>query len=304
MHRKEMFIALAYALFSFAAITKAYDYDANDFAVEVIDYVEGSGTGLYNDPNSAVGRPSLETGGESYPETEPVVPVFQPWLANQVVTIGNGGRLTVKFSHPVENDENNPYGVDFIVFGNSFLVIALVNGNEQDWDFGNPEQTIVSGAVASEPGIVSVSQDGQTWYTFSDGPYADDFAPTAAYMWDDVNDVWGTELDPTRPFDPNLSAAEMSGMNVAEVIELYNGSAGGTGFDIGVFGLGWIQYVRIEDDPRSDVTTEVDAISDVSCCGDYGHPFPVGDINKDCRVDMLDFGLIAGHWLDCTWDCP
>ncbi len=304
MHRKKMFIALAYALFSFAAITKAYDYDANDFAIEVIDYVEGSGVGLHNDPNSAVGRPSLETGGKRYPETEPVVPVFQPWLANQVITIGDGGRLTVKFSHPLENDRNNPYGVDFIVFGNSFLVIALVNGNEQDWDFGNPEQTIVSGAVASEPGIVSVSQDGQTWYTFSDGPYADDFAPTAAYRWDDVNDVWGTELDPTRPLDPNLSAAEMDGMTVAEVIELYNGSAGGTGFDIGVFGFAWIQYVRIEDDPRSDVTTEIDAISDVTCCGDYRHPFPVGDLNKDCRVDMLDFGLIAAHWLDCTWDCP
>ena len=84
----------------------------------------------------------------------------------------------------------------------------------------------------------------------------------------------------------------------------FSGSAGGTGFDIGVFGLDWIKYVRIEDDPNSGVTTEIDAIADVGCCGDYRHPYPVGDINKDCRVDMEDMSLLGRYWLDCTWDCP
>ncbi len=290
---------IAFALFCFAQVTYAYDYDANDFAIEVVDYIEGLGAGIYNEPNSALGRPSLETGGRVYPEMWPVVPVYQPRLADQLVTDGNGGLLTVKFSHPVANDENNLYGVDFIIFGNAFQT----TGGGQYWTNGNPEETIVGGSVFAEPGIVSVSQDGNDWYYFSSGPYADDFAPTAGYEWDDVNDVWAQELDPTRPIDPNLTASDMAGKTVAEMIEAYDGSAGGTGFDIGALGLDWIRYVRIEDDPGSVVTTEIDAVADVSCCGDYRHPFPVGDVNKDCKVNMVDFALLAGHWLDCTWDC-
>jgi hypothetical protein len=32
-------------------------------------------------------------------------------------------------------------------------------------------------------------------------------------------------------------------------------------------------------------------------CGDEDHPFPTGDINKDCRVDSLDIIELAGNWL-------
>jgi hypothetical protein len=101
------------------------------------------------------------------------------------------------------------------------------------------------------------------------------------------------------------------------MIRAYNGSAGGTGFDLRWLspadyaklavdpntGRRWIQYVRIEDDPGSSATTEIDAIADVSCCGDYKHPYPVGDLNKDCRVDFSDIAVIALHWLECTWEC-
>ena len=304
MRWKRIYIALALASFCFAPAAKAYDYDANDFAIEVVDYVVGTGAEPFNKPDSAIGRRSLETGGAKFPEMEPVVPVYQPWLVDQLVRIGGGGQLTARFSHPVANDKNNPCGIDFIIFGNAFMTI----GGENEWDFGNPEDVTVNGEVAAEPGIVSVSQDGVSWYSFETvgGPRADTFASTAGYEWDDVNDVWGKELDPTRPMDPNLSASDQAGKTVAEVIEAYDGSAGGTGFDIGTLGLDWIEYVRIEDDPDPDssVTTEIDAIADVSCCGDYRHPFPVGDVNKDCIVDARDLALVAGSWLDCTWDCP
>jgi hypothetical protein len=152
-----------------------------------------------------------------------------------------------------------------------------------------------------EPGIVSVSQDGITWYDYNDvnSPMADSFAPTVGYQWDDVNDVWADELDPTKPIDPNFAASQTTSKTVAQVIEMYKGSAGGTGFDIGVFGLDWIQYVRIQDDPAGPTgrTTEIDAVADVSCCGDYKHPFPQGDINEDCQVDMNDFAVLSQYWL-------
>ncbi len=36
------------------------------------------------------------------------------------------------------------------------------------------------------------------------------------------------------------------------------------------------------------------------CCGDSEHPSPVGDLNKDCRVDLVDLAILASHWLECT----
>lgn len=45
-------------------------------------------------------------------------------------------------THPIENNANNPYGIDFIVYGNAFV--------------GNPEAA-----------GVMVSNDGETWYTLA-----------------------------------------------------------------------------------------------------------------------------------------
>ena len=64
-----------------------------------------------------------------------------------------GGYVIFKFAEPVENDPDNPYGVDFTIFGNP----------SEDW---------------SEPGVVSVMKDennnGQpddTWYELAGSDY-------------------------------------------------------------------------------------------------------------------------------------
>jgi hypothetical protein len=277
--------------------TAGPNYDANDFAAAVVEYVQGAGIGKdwltlqpFNDPNVALGPPALQTAGDGwYMPTDvnvPVVPVYSPFRASELVTIGNGGQLTVRFNRPVADDANNPYGVDFIIFGDAYQLI----GKGQGWTNGNPEELILAGAASAEPGLVAVSQDGQTWYYFSSGPYADGFAPTAGRRWDDVNDVWAEELDPTKPVDPNLTAAEMEGKTLAEMIRAYDGSAGGTGFDLRWLdpkdyaalavdpntGNRWIQYIRIVDDPLSTVTTEIDAIADVRSRGGHNHSDPAG----------------------------
>lgn len=316
LKRKHIFVALI--LLGFAAAAGAYDYDANDFAVEVVSYIEGAGVGFdvinfepYNQPETALGRPTLETTGDMDigPNTVmAVVPVYPAWRSFEVVTIGAGGELVLRFNHPVGDDENNLYGIDFIVFGNARWQIESGGswGPESD-----PETVTVGGGFYTEHGIVSVSQDGEIWYTFSNGPYADDFAPTAGYQWDDVNDVWSEELDPTLPVDPNLTIAGFDGNSVAEIIDIYNGSAGGTGFDIEELdpndyaalavdantGRKWIRYVKIENDPCSPGTPEIDAIADVSCCGDYKHLYPIGDLNTDCRVGYEDVALLCYYWL-------
>lgn len=305
MNRKFLII-----VFFLTAYCQAYDYDANDFAAELISYVEGTGVGSdmlvpaqkFNHPETALGRPTVETTGDGWyippGQTCPVVPVYPAFRYFEVVTVGSGGSITLKFNHPVANDRNNLYGIDFIVFGNAYYVL----GGGHNWTNGNPENTIVGSTFSDEPGLVSVSKDGINWYYFA-SPKADIFAPTAGYQWDDVNDVWADELDPTKPVNPELIKNDFYGSNVAQIIDAYQGAAGGTGFDINDVGLDWIMYVRIEDDPATSYYTDIDAIADVSACGDYKHPFPAGDLNFDCRVNFADFAILVGSWLECTWIC-
>lgn len=285
-----------------------YTYNSSDFATEVIQYTQGTSVGkdwisgaTFNSPASALGRPTVDTTGDGWyipmSNPVPVVHVYPSFRSYELVTVGNGGSLTVKFDHKVLDDPRNPHGLDLTVFGNAFQVI----GGGQGWTNGDPNAVAVGGTTFSEPGIVSVSQDGTNWYTFSAGPYADDFGPTLGRVYDTANpdksigswnNWWGAPTDPTVPLDPSLTAASFNGFTVAQMAQAYGQSAGGAGFDIGQFGLpvdpetgySWIQYVRITDAPASSATTEIDAISDVS-------PTP-----EPATAALLAAGLVAGLW--------
>jgi len=302
--RMSVVVLSAVAVLSAAA---GAEYSPGEFATSVVEYVEGSGvrtdsrTGqAYSDPNAALGRPTVDTQGDGFyiPPNRmvPIVPICPPLRSYEVVTIGNGGRLVLQFDHPVWDDPQNPYGIDLIVFGNAFQTI----GGEQGWDGGDPSQIVVGAACFSEPGLVSVSQDGSTWYTFDDGPFADDFAPTLGRIYDpsdpdeslgEWNDWWGRATNPTYPLDPAVTADSLAGMTLAQVAQAYYVSAGGTGFDLawlGVQGLDWIRYVRIES-PPSGATTEIDAVADVAAS-------VKGDANWDLLVDIQDLTCLASNW--------
>jgi len=66
------------------------------------------------------------------------------------VSLGSfGGFIEFKFENGITNDEKNPYGVDFVIYGNAFN--------------GNPEA-----------GAVQVSEDGTTWYELAGSNYYND----------------------------------------------------------------------------------------------------------------------------------
>ncbi len=41
-------------------------------------------------------------------------------------------------------------------------------------------------------------------------------------------------------------------------------------------------------------------IMEGSYCGDANHPYPAGDLNHDCKVNLLDLATLAFYWLECT----
>ncbi len=300
-------------------------------------YVEGMGIPQdpityedYNNPCVAAGPPTIDTTSDNNPhgtgstaDPVPVVPVYPPFRAYEIVTIGQGGHLILAFENPVLDHPLNPCGIDLIIFGNAAQNLHWLSY----WANGDPADTIVSGTLIREPGLVSVSQDGVTWHTFTDGPFADDFAPTLGRIFDPSapdpslpgNLWWSLPTDPTYPLDPSLTAAHFDGWTLEEVVKKYGYSAGGTGFDIGTLGLDWIQYVKIENPPGSGITPEIDAVAavrprlvpDLDCDSDVddddlaiflscmtGAGVPVtdtqclrADFDQDGDVDMSDFGL-------------
>lgn len=288
----------------------------SDFAVSVVGSAGLGRTGLYDNPNAVLGKPSTwiyDDWEEKTYACSLVHAAFEtdPNYDNLITTIEDGDYIIVEFDHKIADDAGNPYGIDFLVFGNSAF---LGNGYvEPDTDMDTYFLQSPASLIA-EPVLISVSQipdaNDDEWFSFFNGPYGDTAFPTNAFAWDSNSGAWGAELDWLRPVDPNL-LSDFDGLSAADAIALYDGSAGGTGFDLKWLdpndyvllavdpnsGKRWIKYIKVEFLSGSSYTGEIDAFSDVAGCGDYNHPSPEGDVNGDCRVDMFDVALLSDYWL-------
>lgn len=176
----------------------------------------------------------------------------------------NYASVTVKFDHVIRDDPANPYGIDFEVFGNTFYVGSGFIGDTTDMRSYN----LVGGAFA-EPMLVSVSPDGTNWYTYTNGPYCDSTFPTHGFAWDPgqfdatTNGWTKRRMDFTKPVNPALDGvlgASGTTMSAFNALKFYNGSGGGTGFDLAQSGFSSIQYIRINAAPGF-YAGEVDAFS-------------------------------------------
>jgi hypothetical protein len=183
------------------------------FANSVYDYTQGSGvTAGYNDPTAALGAPSTETIDPIYGNS-PVDPFDAPYLPYQIVGVGGGGSLTLQFNTPIQSNPNNPYGLDFIIFGHSGFVEDFGTGTAVDG-------SLYTGGTSDVR--VSVSMDGSTFYTLNPAlaPPVDGLFPT---------DGSG---NPFLPVNPALTAADFAGLDLTGIRSLYNGSAGGAGLSL------------------------------------------------------------------------
>ncbi|MDQ2986596.1 MAG: PEP-CTERM sorting domain-containing protein [Armatimonadota bacterium] len=220
---------------------------AQTFASSVVEAHGLGGDPFYNDPNAMLGRPTLwnrdEFGGGPKQRVATSI-AYGPWQlddqGNNVVTsIPVGGHVIVSFDEPILDDPSNWYGLDFTVYGNaSFLSDGYV-----EWNTNLETLTITGPDVFAEPTEVSISPDLVNWYTYPSS-FADDLFPTQAFNWDFDIHNWGADADWTKPVNPSLSGENFDGLSVAHGIELYEGSAGGTSFDLAESGFTSVRYIR------------------------------------------------------------
>lgn len=243
----------------FILIICAVEAITADFATEVISY-SNLMTG-YDNADAVLGMPStvFTQADDKTFHCSIVLPAWNddPPTLDLVASILKNGHIIVKFDEYIYDDPLNWYGKDFIIFGNSKFRTASTGFIEPTT---NMETYYLNGSVdvIHEPMHVSVSQDGLNWFEYTEGPFADSYAPMQAYAWDWVNHTWGSrKMDITRPVDPSIPLTEYAGKSVAEAIDLYKGSAGGTSFDLNtlqnlpvdpISGRKWIQYIKVSAD--------------------------------------------------------
>jgi hypothetical protein len=244
----------------------AYVYNTNDFAAAIVSTNNIDSTSPYNNPLAVLGRPTLNFF-DPYPEdgdvTDRVSIIDDPFnvtpSGSDVITeVSIGGQITVKLGRKVYDDPNNPYGIDLIVYGNSFFSASDTSGSVSDLTDLNAA-TLGSG-INGHAAVVSVSQDGTNWYDYATTSV---LFPDNAYRWDDTNDSWtDEEMNPTKPLNPYISTNNFGGQTVASALDQFIGAAGGSGYALKASGLPWIQYVRITPGPGT--YTVIDAVAAVN----------------------------------------
>ncbi len=232
--------------FALALTLAAGIAQANPFAdsVPIGGYTPGLNvTPGYDDPTRALGMPTL-TNGDPFGDVTPFNGAF---LSDHLVQVGDGGELIVYFDTPVVDDPLNPFGIDLLVFGNSFFFQPDLFGDSAEDVFADPAQ-------------IAVSQDGVNFVDVTT-VFADSLFPTSGFLdTPGPFDLGGSvQSDFTKPVDP---AIDWFGKTFAEIVALYDGSGGGTGVDLAETGLASIQYVRITS--LGGVTAEIDAFADVA----------------------------------------
>jgi hypothetical protein len=309
---------------------------ASEFATTVIFAAGTFGPYPYNDPNVVLGEPaawvydnnayyhyntfiacSLVYGAWNIGSNEINKPADPNDPVNPsrqlVVTLGPGSSIVVSFDHKVLDEPDNPYGIDLIVFGNTAFTVQGAVGPNSDMD---TLRLSSAGSTTAEKVKVQVAaflnpaspNDPNAWFDFAYGPSADNLFPTSRFTWDSVNNRWDQPLDPLKPVNPGLKTSNFAGLTVSQAIALYDGSAGGTGFDLEWLkpedyqqlpidpqtGRRWIQYVRFSYDGTS--AGDIDAVADAALT-EGAEAFPAGDVNYDYRVDLQDLMIVAQNWL-------
>ena len=280
------------------------------YGVEVVDCVTGAKNPLFNKPAYVLGPPvqfvPLYSGNMGNVSSDayggvvhPVVPAYGNKMHLSLISPDDEepGYVIIAFDHDVVDDPDNPFGVDFIVFGNAGCTKSTTTGMTA---MDDPATCRLTASGFPEASIVEVAQNSNgPWYGSDRWRTSDGFAPTLGHVYDPANaDTnlysgnlwWGAPTDPTYPVDPRVSFSNCAGLTLAELCQRYNGSAGGAGYDLAEAvdedgnelpsdaahgGRKWFRYVKVscavvEDEGDEGFSEpEIDAVADVAPVSAY-----------------------------------
>ncbi len=203
-------------------------YASASYAAGVVSYDSGTGAVPdYNNPMAALGRGPKDTG-EFMGTVYYVTPFNAPYSADDVVSIGLGGHITLQLANYALPLEDSP----------EIGVFTYQQFAQDNWPVGGTHDPVIL-FRASQKTIVEVSEYGLSWMALNNGESMTFDIPPNAYQ-----DVAGTiEADYGMPFTGVLSDFDNK-LTVQDTIDVYSGSAGGTWFDISATGLDKVGYVR------------------------------------------------------------
>lgn len=209
-------ILIAFACMLPAAVMHAQSV-SDDWAVAVLEYLPSSPYPGFTNAQQALGPAARETIGFAPGSIDHVL-VFQPSV--DVVSIGNGGRLSLLMGATVMNEDDpvHPYGVDLIVYGNSFFTIR-----SGTYTFYASPWTLMH----SEAAEIWVSADTTEWFRAT-GVMADDLLPTQSV------DINGAPSDYLLPVNPALYTNDWfdGTWSYTNTVLAYAGAGGGAGVDL------------------------------------------------------------------------
>jgi hypothetical protein len=259
------------------------------YATSIVQAQGPFGPAPYNDPSAVLGMPATDfydpfgvfSGGDHFRFVKLVEPAFN-LSTNQstklITTLSSGASnsyIIASFDQPIQDDPAHPYGIDFIVFGNAFYGASGATHDEANMNtlmvggggFLEPLKVSVSPGYTGLPGEVINEPTTWPWYRYDNGPFADTEFPTHAYKWNRAQTNWSAErMDFTKPVNPALTNVIHPGgtsLSAADAIDYYNGSGGGTGFDLRVSGFTTVRYVKVEGISPDYSDGEVDAFAAV-----------------------------------------
>ena len=197
--------------------------------------------------------------------------LFQGGL--DVFSLGFGGSIVLRFDDNAIADKAGP---DFSIFENAFLAFNAA--------------TLTIERPFADPGRVSVSQDGTTWYEF---PCSLTTNPALGIFYPGCAGVYPVLSNASNPNAPHPSIPTQG--DIGDLIGLplipppTPGGAGGDSFDLADVGLGWARYVRIVDanfvtgDPfgPNNAGVDIDAVTAI-------HSVPATDANANAVPDALE----------------
>lgn len=219
--------------------------DVIGYAGQVVSYDQGTDQfqfGASDNADAALGAQPTDTGSFGG-TTFYVTPFNNPWSANDFVSVGLGGQITLKLSQYAMPLADGP---EIGVFTFQQLLQSSSGGT-----LSGPT-TVYS----SNQALVDVSEDGQNWVALNSGDFIAMDIPANAFQ--DANAT--TPSDYHKPFPGTFS--DLSDLaTFDDVLSAYDGSAGGTWLDISGTGLTKVGYLRFSVPEANAFSFQLEGIS-------------------------------------------